>query len=117
LGAPGAACLRRGGLYGSKGAYDGRQGRDPTSAWKKSDDDLREALRLNPSNGVAWSRLAYNCRARAEYRVERGLSPLEDCSDAELSIARALEIDPRDGSAWMNRGALLACRGMDRASR
>jgi len=116
--APGAdAFLRRSALYSSQGAYDGRQGRDPTAAWKKSDDDLREVLRLQPSTGVAWSRLAYNCRARAEYHVERGRSPLEDCSAAESYIARALEIDPHDGSAWMNRGALLACRGMNRASK
>jgi tetratricopeptide (TPR) repeat protein len=49
--------------------------------------------------------------------VERGRSPLEDCRVAEDYIARALEIDPHDGGAWMNRGAMLACRGMDRASR
>jgi tetratricopeptide (TPR) repeat protein len=117
LGPTADSFLRRSGLYASRGAFDGRQGRDPTAAWKKSDDDLREALRLHPASGVAWSRLAYNCRARAEYRVERGRSPLEECRLAEDPIARALEIDPRDGSAWMNRGALLACRGMDRASR
>jgi len=117
LAATADAFLRRSALYSSQGAYDGRQGRDPMAAWKRSDDDLREALRLGPSNGVAWSRLAYNCRARAEYRVERGRSPLEDCRVAEDYIVRALEIDPRDGSAWMNRGAMLACRGIDRASR
>ncbi|MBV8880043.1 MAG: protein kinase [Planctomycetaceae bacterium] len=115
---PGAdAYIRRSNLYVSKGCYDGRHGRDPLPAWKKGDDDLHEALRLEPANGTAWSRLAYNCRCRAEYRVERGRSPVEDCRVGETYIARALEIDPHDGGAWMNRGALLACIGMDRASR
>jgi tetratricopeptide (TPR) repeat protein len=28
-----------------------------------------------------------------------------------------LSLDPRDGMAWMNRGAMRACRGVDRAAR
>jgi len=109
--------LRRSGLHSSRGSYDGRQGRDPFPAWKKGDDDLLEAVRLDPANGLAWSRLAYACRARGEYLIERGRSPIEECDRAEDYISKALAIEPRDGSAWMNRGAMEACRGMDRAKR
>ncbi|HEV3029109.1 MAG TPA: tetratricopeptide repeat protein, partial [Planctomycetota bacterium] len=111
------AFSRRSALFSSRGSFDGRQGRDPMPAWKKGDDDLRQAVHLDPTSVVAWSRLAYNCRSRAEYRLVRGESPLEDCERAEEFIARALALDPNDGSAWMNRGALQTCRGMDRASR
>ncbi|HVR82815.1 MAG TPA: protein kinase [Planctomycetota bacterium] len=109
--------IRRSALFSSKGSFNGRQGRDPMSAWKNGDDDLQRAVHLDPTSVVAWSRLAYNCRARAEYRLERGESPLEECDRAEEYIIRALSLDPNDGSAWMNRGAMQTCRGMDRAAR
>jgi serine/threonine-protein kinase len=111
------AHVRRSGLYHTMGAYAGRHGRDPAPLWKKGDDDLREALRLDPASGLAWSRLAYNCRSRGEYQFERGLSPLDECRLSEGYVDRALEIDPRDGSAWFTRGAMLALKGMEKARR
>jgi eukaryotic-like serine/threonine-protein kinase len=109
--------IRRSGLYSSLGAYDGRRARDPMVAWHKGDQDLLEAVRLDPTNATAWARLAYNCRHRGEYLIERGRSPIDECEKAEEYIPRALELNPRDGHAWMNRGAMHACRGMDRARR
>ncbi|HEX7899612.1 MAG TPA: protein kinase [Planctomycetota bacterium] len=109
------AYLRRSDLRRSQGAYEGRRGRDPMPAWKKAEEDLREVLRLDPGHPLVWTRLAYLCRSRAEYRVERGRPPGEEAVDGYLG--RALALDPRDGGAWMSRGAMLAARGMDRAAR
>jgi serine/threonine-protein kinase len=109
--------IRRSALYSSRGAFDGRQGRDPRQAWKKGDDDLLEAARLDPTNVLPWSRLAYNCRARGEYEVERGRSPIDECDRADDYLSKALAIDPNDSLSWMTRGAMHACRGMYRASR
>jgi eukaryotic-like serine/threonine-protein kinase len=111
------ALLRRSGLYSTLGAYYSRRARDPLPVWQEGDQDLLEVVRMDPASGIAWSRLAYNCRHRGEYFVQRGKSPIADCEKAEEYIARALALDPRDGSAWMNRGAMQACRGMERAGR
>jgi serine/threonine-protein kinase len=109
--------IRRSAMFSSRGSFDGRRARDPMPAWQKGDEDLLEAVRMDPGSGVAWSRLAYHCRSRGEYLVERGRSPIQECEKAEEYVSRALALDPRDGLAWHVRGAMHACRGMYRAGR
>jgi tetratricopeptide (TPR) repeat protein len=106
------AFIRRSALHSSRGSFDSRQGRDPTTAWKKGDDDLHEALRLDPASGVAWSRLAYNCRARGQ--SSRGLRTRRRlyCPGPGARPPRRVRLDepgdpaglPRNGPGGAERG-------------
>lgn len=88
-----------------RGSRKKDHGQDPLADYEAAEEDLNEALRLEPESAEALGRRGLVRTQRGVHRLQIGEDPKPDLAAAEADFTRALALDPGEMRAWIWRGS------------
>ncbi len=83
-----------------------RDGRDPTTWWRRGEEDLRSVIEELPELADVWLRRGVLRARRADHALRTHRDPQADRTAAAADLDRAVSLNPRRADTFLERSAL-----------